>query len=186
MLKKDLRLKFLAERALFLPKQISELSLEISNKALQIPIWDYTNYHLFLSIPQKNEVDTSYLLSILHGKDKNIIVSKMVGEIDLTHFLLTDNTLIKINKWNVPEPVDGIEINPSKIDVVFIPLLAFDTKGNRIGYGKGYYDNFLSQCRKDVLKVGLSFFEPVVTIADVLESDVPLDYCVTPNKIYKF
>ncbi len=186
MLKKELRLKFLAKRALLVPEEISELSLEISNKILQLPIWDYTNYHLFLSISKKKEVDTGYLLAILQGKDKNIILSKMASGKDLIHFLLTDNTLIKVNQWNIPEPVDGIEINPLTIDVVFVPLLAFDTKGNRIGYGKGYYDNFLRQCRKDVIKIGLSYFDPVAHITDVFKTDIPLDYCVTPCNTYKF
>ena len=97
-------------------------------------------------------------MSILQGRDKNIILSKMVANHQLKHFLLTDNTLIKKNKWNVPEPVDGFEIDANKIDVVFIPLLAFDDQGHRVGYGKGYYDAFLASCKPDVIKVGLSFF----------------------------
>ena len=69
---------------------------------------------------------------------------------------------------------------------MFIPLLAFDNKGNRVGYGKGYYDNFLSKCTPDVIKIGLSFFEASDEITDVFESDIALDYCVTPNTIYQF
>lgn len=86
----------------------------------------------------------------------------------------------------MPEPLDGIEISPLKIDVVFIPLLAFDKKGNRIGYGKGFYDQFLSDCKADVIKIGLSFFEAEEAITDVYKDDVPLDYCVTPQQIYRF
>lgn len=186
MLKKDLRLKFSTQRKLLSSTEISDLSLELANQLLKLPIWDYNYFHTFLSIEEKKEVDTSFLLSILQGKDKNVILSKMHAENSLLHFLLTDSTLIKKNKWNVPEPVDGIEINPKKIDVVFIPLLAFDINGNRVGYGKGYYDNFLKECNKDVIKIGLSFFEAINTIEDVYENDIPLDYCVTPNKIYEF
>ena len=104
----------------------------------------------------------------------------------LIHYLLTDNTKLKTNKWNVPEPVDGIQIPPNKIEVVFIPLMAYDTKGNRVGYGKGFYDRFLQQCNPDVIKIGLSLFEPEDKIEDVFENDIPLDYCITPNKIYSF
>jgi 5-formyltetrahydrofolate cyclo-ligase len=82
--------------------------------------------------------------------------------------------------------VDGLEVPISKIDVVFVPLLAFDTKGNRAGYGKGFYDNFLSKCKPEVIKVGLSFFEPEDLIADCDHNDVRLDFCVTPLKIYGF
>ena len=70
--------------------------------------------------------------------------------------------------------------------MVFVPLLAFDKKGHRVGYGKGFYDKFLSECKPDAIKIGLSFFEPEELITDVFESDVKLDYCVTPNSIHAF
>ncbi len=187
MLKKDLREQYRAKRASLSANETSDLSLEISNQLLQLPVWNFNYYHIFLSIVEKKEIDTNYILSILQGKDKNIILSKMIGNQDLLHFLLTDNTLIKKNKWNVPEPVDGIEINAKKIDVVFIPLLAFDKKGNRVGYGKGYYDKFLSSCKEDIIKIGLSFFEATAdTITDILPTDIALNYCITPKEIYSF
>ncbi|WP_337251765.1 5-formyltetrahydrofolate cyclo-ligase [Maribacter halichondriae] len=86
----------------------------------------------------------------------------------------------------VPEPVDGIEIDPMKIDVVFVPLLAFDEKGNRVGYGKGFYDDFLSKCRPNVVKVGLSLFEAEKNITGIADHDILLNYCVTPQRIYSF
>lgn len=186
MLKKDLRLKFSSQRSQLNTEKISALSLVIANNILSLPIWNFTNYHIFLSIQEKKEIDTSDIITVLQGKDKNIILSKMVDQQQLKHFLLTDNTLIKKNKWNVPEPVDGFEIEANKIDVVFIPLLAFDEIGNRVGYGKGYYDSFLKACKPNVIKIGLSFFGPVAKIEDVYDTDIPLDYCVTPNKVYSF
>jgi len=104
----------------------------------------------------------------------------------MSHFLLTDNTVLKKSLYGIPEPVDGIEIAPNKIDVVFIPLLAFDNVGNRVGYGKGFYDQFLSECKPDVIKIGLSFFEPESFIEDINKNDIPLNYCVTPNKVFSF
>ena len=74
----------------------------------------------------------------------------------------------------------------SKIEVVFIPLLTFDKTGQRVGYGKGFYDQFLAQCKPSTLKVGLSFFEPEIYIEDLLPTDIPLDYCITPNQTYHF
>lgn len=110
----------------------------------------------------------------------------MVGDSILKHYLLTDSTSLQKNRWNVPEPVDGLEVPLSKIDVVFVPLMAFDRKGNRVGYGKGFYDRFLSQCRAGVKKIGLSLFEAEEAIADVSNNDIALDYCITPDKIYSF
>ena len=104
----------------------------------------------------------------------------------MTHFLLTDNTVIKKNSYNIPEPVDGIEILNDKINVVFIPLLAFDTQGNRVGYGKGFYDRFLAQCNLEIIKIGLSFFEAENEIDGIFGSDVKLNFCVTAEKNYKF
>ena len=104
----------------------------------------------------------------------------------MTNYLLTDSTVIKKNSWNIPEPVDGIDIDSQKIDVVFVPLLAFDKRGHRIGYGKGFYDKFLSECRPETLKIGLSFFEAEEIINDISDSDVVLDYCVTPHQHYIF
>ncbi|MFI0429897.1 5-formyltetrahydrofolate cyclo-ligase [Mariniflexile sp. HMF6888] len=187
MLKAELRKKYKALRSAMSANQIDNLSMGIANQLLKLPIWEHLFYHIFLSIEEQKEVSTDYILNILSGKDKNILISKSDFETGfMTHYLLTDNTVIKKNHYNIPEPVDGIEISNHKIDVVFIPLLAFDIKGGRVGYGKGFYDRFLAECKPETIKIGLSFFEPEVEIADVFESDIKLDYCVTPNEIYKF
>ncbi|RYF99725.1 MAG: 5-formyltetrahydrofolate cyclo-ligase, partial [Chitinophagaceae bacterium] len=97
-----------------------------------------------------------------------------------------DSTKIKKNEYNIPEPIDGIEVPDSKIDVVFVPLLAFDKKGHRVGYGKGFYDRFLAKCKPDVIIIGVSFFEAEEEILDVNPTDFALQYCVTPTNIYRF
>ncbi len=186
MFKKDLRLKYAALRNTLSPDKRISLSLEIANTLLEIPIWTFDYYHIFLSITEKLEIETSFILSILQGKDKNVVVPKTKTDNSFVNYLLTDHMRIKKNKWGIPEPMGGIEVAPSKIDVVFLPLLAFDEMGNRVGYGKGFYDTFLGQCSHNVLKVGLSFFEAEKKIADIREDDTPMDYCITPKKIYKF
>ena len=185
--KAELRLQYKQKRQELSSEMIENYSLSISNQLLHLPIWKHSFYHIFLSIIEHKEINTDYVLNILSGKDKNIIISKSNFEnFEMTHFLLMDNTVIKKNAWNIPEPVDGIEINTDKIEVVFVPLLAFDQQGHRIGYGKGFYDKFLSACRPETLKVGLSFFEAEEKIEGLFETDVSLDYCVTPTKVYSF
>lgn len=186
MLKKDLRVRYSQLRNNISPQDLFNSSLSIANKLLELPIWSLDHYHIFLPIAKKNEIDTTFILSILQGKDKNIVLPKVDSKKKLKHFLLTDNTKLQESDWGVPEPLEGIEVLPEKIDVVFIPLLAFDMKGNRVGYGKGYYDRFLNECREDVLKIGLSLFETEEKISDIDEHDARLDYCVTPEKIYRF
>jgi 5-formyltetrahydrofolate cyclo-ligase len=185
--KKTLRIKYKALRKQFSENELEEISLTIANKVLTLPIWDKTYFHVFLPITEQNEVNTEFLLHLLSGKDKEIILSKSDFETrNMTHFLLTDTTKIKKNEYNIPEPITGLEVPTSKIEVVFVPLLAFDSFGNRVGYGKGFYDKFLSECQAETIKIGLSFFEPEELIADVFDNDVKLDYCVTPEHVYTF
>ena len=166
--------------------QIQNRSISIANRCLELPIWDKQIMHIFLSIENQKEIDTSFLLTLLQGKDKEIVIPKIIDSVRLQHFLLTDHTLFKKNSLGIPEPVSGIEIKPSIIDVVFIPLLSFDSKGNRVGYGKGYYDRFLLNCKEECLKIGLSFFEEEQCVFDVEDTDIPLDFCVTPKQIYQY
>lgn len=187
MNKKELRAKYKALRNQLSENDLEEMSLAIANKVLALPIWEKTYFHVFLPIVEHKEVNTEFILHLLSGKDKEIVISKSNFETrEMTHFLLTDNTKIKKNEYNIPEPVDGIEVPTKKIDVVFIPLLAFDKTGHRAGYGKGFYDKFLSECKPETIKIGLSFFEAEKQIQDVFENDVKLDYCVTPNETYLF
>lgn len=187
MNKKELRQKYKGKRQELSDTEIDDLSLAIANKVLTLPIWEKTYFHIFLPITEQKEVNTEFVLHLLSGKDKEIVVSKSDFETRrMTHFLLTDNTKIKKNQYNIPEPIDGLEVPTNKIDVVFIPLLAYDKTGHRAGYGKGFYDKFLTECKPETIKIGLSFFEAEELIDDVFKNDMRLNYCVTPNKIYNF
>lgn len=187
MFKKELRSKYKALRKQLSENEIEEMSLAISNNLLKLNIWDKNYFHVFLPIVEHQEVDTELILHLLSGKDKEILISKSNFETRImTHYLLTDSTKIKKNEYGIPEPVDGIEVPSKKVEVVFVPLLAFDKKGHRVGYGKGFYDKFLSECNAETIKIGLSFFEAEDEIEDVFENDIRLDYCVTPKKIYVF
>jgi len=186
MEKKILRLKYKKLRENLSEESIEEMSLQIANQALKLPIWNKNYYHIFLSIAAKKEVNTDYLMHILQGKDKSIVVSKayfLTGE--MKHFLLQENTVLKTSEYGIPEPVSGIEISPEMLEVVFVPLLAYDENGNRVGYGKGFYDRFLSKCNLNTIFVGLSFFEPEPEIF-FEATDIPLNFCVTPKKIMDF
>lgn len=192
--KKEARKKSKEARKQLSQEEIEDKSLAIANQLLRMDtvsssrlVWDKLYYHLFLTIEEQKEINTEYILQILAGKDKEIVISKCeFATLGMTHFLLTDNTKIKKNSYNVPEPVDGLEVPDAKIDVVFVPLLAYDKQGNRVGYGKGFYDNFLNKCKPETIKIGLSFFPPEEKIDDVSESDVKLDFCVTPEGVISF
>jgi len=108
------------------------------------------------------------------------------GNAEMIAVIADENTAFEENQFGIDEPVNGLDVSQSAIDMVIVPLLGFDTKGFRVGYGKGYYDRFLKQCRKDCIKVGFSYFEPVDRIEDANPLDVPLDFCITHEKIYSF
>ncbi|MEN9337485.1 MAG: hypothetical protein RLZZ500_2472 [Bacteroidota bacterium] len=187
MLKKELRTVYKAKRKELNEEEIEFKSLQIANQLVRLPLWDKVYYHLFLTIESQKEIQTEFILQILFGKDKEVVLSKSNFETGtLSHYLLTENTKLRKNAYDIPEPVDGIEVPETKLDVVFIPLLAFDEKGNRVGYGKGFYDRFLAKCRPDALKIGLSLFEAVPEISDASLEDIRLDLCVTPEKVYSF
>lgn len=186
MNKDALRLSFKEKRKALSEEEREALSIKIANKALRLPIWDEAFYHIYLPIKPQAEVNTEHILSILSGKDKNIVVAATeANSRELNHILLTDNTLLKMNRWGIPEPQGGLPVAVDSLDIVFVPLLAFDKMGNRLGYGKGYYDTFLKQCRPDCLKIGLSFFEPLQHLP-VEKHDVPLNACITVDNIYRF
>jgi 5-formyltetrahydrofolate cyclo-ligase len=187
MNKMDLRKKYKELRLQLSEAELEDKSMAIANRLLPLDIWDNTYFHLFLTIEEQKEVDTEFILQILAGKDKEIVVAKSnFKTLDMTNYLLTDSTKFQKNEYNIYEPIDGIEVPNSKIQVVFVPLLAYDKKGNRVGYGKGFYDKLLSKCNNEVIKIGLSFFEPEETIDHVFETDIRLDYCVTPTTNYVF
>ncbi len=180
------RIQYKALRAQLSEGQIDDMSLAIANVVLSLDIWKFQFYHLFLPIERLKEINTEYLLHILQGKDKSVVLSKSdFGTQTLQHFLLEDHTNLITNSFGIVEPKTGIPIAPEQLQVIFVPLLAYDVKGNRLGYGKGFYDRFLAACNQDVIKVGLSLFAPEAEL-QVTAQDIPLDYCITPKKIYQF
>lgn len=187
MTKTELRKKYKNLRQSLSDDQIEDYSINIANRLLNFDIWAHSFYHIFLTMAKQNEVNTDYILNILAGKDKHAVISKSNFEdSSMSHFLLSDDTRLKVNAYGIPEPSNGIPIATQMIDVVFVPLLAYDTRGNRIGYGKGFYDRFLKECRANVLKIGLSFFEPEQDVFEVDPNDIPLDICITPDSVLHF
>jgi len=187
MTKQELRKKYKELRQAMPLEAIQDESLAIANRFLTLDIWQNTYFHIFLTMENQKEVHTDVILNILAGKDKEVIVSRSDFEsCSMVHYLLTDNTKLVLSTYGIPEPVDGIEVPSARMDVVFVPLLAFDEKGHRVGYGKGFYDRFLSECKPDVIKIGLSFFEAEPNDIPHNPTDVALDYCVTSKKVYNF
>jgi len=101
-------------------------------------------------------------------------------------FIDDKDLILQNNDFDIPEPISGNQVEATEIDLILIPLLAFDTAGYRVGYGKGFYDRFMAICKPSTLFVGLSFFDPVNGIDDLNEFDMKMHSCITPAQIYNF
>ena len=189
MEKKALRKQFLAER-----KQLSELQrLKLDDLLLlQFQQLNYQGIQTVLSywpLAEKAEPNSflcsRYLRFILPELAIAYPVIDAAG-IKLKAMAVEEETIFQSNAWGIPEPQNGKILSPETFDLVLVPLLIFDRQGFRVGYGKGYYDRLLANCRKDIVKIGFSYFEPVDKITDTDQFDVPLTYCITPQHIYEF
>ena len=184
--KKFYRTKFQALRMKLLKNEMDSLSDKIFSLVKNLPISKKETFHLFISSEEKREVETKKILYYLYSLNKIVTTSKILPDKDLVHVLINKQTRFVENRFKILEPDSRQEILPAEIDVVFIPLLCFDKKGNRVGYGGGYYDKFLNKTSRSCLKIGLSFFEPVDFIQGISKTDITLDMCVTPEKLYNF
>ena len=148
--------------------------------------------HVLLSywpIEENHEPNTHLFTEFLKFRNPELRTAYPVADFESLAMsaIITDiDTPFEKMKMNIYEPQEGELVQPGDIDMVFVPLLAFDNKGYRIGYGKGFYDKFLKACRVNCLKIGFSYFEPIAEEIDKDEFDVPLDLCITPQTVYVF
>jgi 5-formyltetrahydrofolate cyclo-ligase len=185
--KEDLRRLYLQKRENLGKEEVQILGRRIADLVFSNFSFNYyQSIHIFLPIDDKNEVNTWILVEQFRKIYPHVkIIIPKVDDNNLKSFILKPETVIEKNKWGIPEPVEAEEFPSDKIDFIFVPLLAFDLRGHRVGYGKGFYDRFLKTCSVSVIKTGLSFFEPEQKIIEN-EFDIALDYCITPNNIYSF
>ena len=180
-----LRKSFKKQRSLLDINQVQGLSKRIFENLLELNIWDKSFYHLYLSNQINNEVETDEIVNLLFMKNKRVFVPKMLGK-DLLNIEIDNNTKYSLNQLGIREPISSNQKDASLLEVIFVPLLIFDKLGHRVGYGGGYYDKFLGNIKDDVLKIGLSLFEPIDKIQDIERHDIRLDYSITPKKVYDF
>ena len=188
--KKSIRKKYLdAQKSLTL-KEVNEKSLIICDLFFKtFDLRSVNFFHIFLPIQKFNEVKTYFIIDKLlkDFPQINIIIPKTdIDSFGMTHFIFDNDLDFKENKWGIKEPVNGKIIEPKEIDLIIIPLLAFDESGNRVGYGKGFYDRFLAECKENVIKIGCTYHQPIKKISDANEFDIKMNHCITPEKIYNF
>ncbi|AWW31061.1 5-formyltetrahydrofolate cyclo-ligase [Echinicola strongylocentroti] len=146
----------------------------------------FQHFHIFLPISKMSEIDTFPVVKALLAEGKRVYtsVTDHVAGGMTTVEIFSDTQYIN-DQWGIPVPIEAKKVDEIRIDVVFVPLLVCDLKGNRIGYGKGFYDRFLAGLSPEVFKVGLSYFVPEVSISAEAH-DIPLDICILPSGIIEF
>lgn len=187
MFKNELRKLYLQKRSTLTQQEVTNLSHSIYASFAELLPENIKTVHIYLPIVSKNELDTWPIIHELWNKNIRTVVPVINPKNGaMSSSELTRNTILKETNWNVPEPQQSTLVNIEEIDAVILPLLTYDLNGYRVGYGKGFYDNFLASTQKQILKIGLSFFDPVVQISDIDPWDIPMDYCISPNKTFKF
>jgi len=139
--------------------------------------------HAFIPDENRNEVNLIPLLEWIISNQKKLLVPVVEGSVLISVELTSFNHLER-NSFGVLEPVACVPSTlESKIDLVLVPLLAVDSKGNRLGYGKGYYDRFFKQLNSQVFKLGVAFEFQVLDCVPATQNDVRLDAVVTESGV---
>lgn len=195
MTKAEIRKIYKEKRKALTEENCANFNKKIHNLVFsRLAMHRYSPIHLFLPILRNNEPDTRLIINTLR-KDfaPDLYISKSLENSDLFHVKYEVSTILETNAWGIEEPKDLTESLSSETffekykteDIlIFVPLWAFDKKGNRVGYGKGYYDKFLQYATQDTTIVGLSLFEPIYLIEDADVFDIKMNYCVTPERVW--
>jgi len=189
MLKRDIRRSFLESRRQLSAAEVAILEERIACRFRECRIPVQSTIHHYMPAPGKWEPDPAPLVAWLRSRNPGLreMVPRIIPGTDrLESLLVGPDTRWRMDPWGIPEPLDGVKASPSEADLVFVPLLAFDRSGHRVGYGKGFYDRFLTECRADCVRIGLSWFGPVDAIDDLRPEDIPLHICITPERSYAF
>ncbi len=189
MNKQALRLLYRKKRQELSPVQYAQLNLDLYQLFFtNIDLSFVQVVHTFLPIQGHHEPDTWLIVDRIRREFPHIRLSipRTTSDGQLENFFFEGLHQLQTNTLGIPEPKQGVPTPHDRIDLVLVPLLCFDHQGHRVGYGKGYYDRFLQQCRPDCKKIGLSLFGPADSIDDVDTTDIPLDACITPSGFISF
>ncbi|WP_223653326.1 5-formyltetrahydrofolate cyclo-ligase [Hymenobacter psoromatis] len=190
-----------ALRRAALPRRLALSPAEVARRSEQLSAQLFTHFpvatwrwlHVFLPLAAKHEPDTWWIIHRIWTEKLLVrLAAPMVQPdgISLKNYELTSATPLLTNCWGIPEPAadPAAEVAPARFDAVLVPLLAVDERGQRVGYGGGFYDRLLAQCRPETQFIGLNMLAdaPGLALADVLPTDVPLHACVGPGGVWKF
>ncbi|MBL7870219.1 MAG: 5-formyltetrahydrofolate cyclo-ligase [Cyclobacteriaceae bacterium] len=188
MKKEELRKIYLAKRKALSESERLNLSRDLCDLFFSsIDLSFIKVIHIYLPIESKQEPDTWLIIDRIRREFPHILLSIPIIQANKIESIYFEGLhQLEKNSWGILEPKQGVPTPIENIDLVIVPLLAFDKSGHRVGYGHGFYDRFLKDCRSDCKKIGLSFFLPEEKIEDSNQFDTPLHIAFTPIKAYSF
>lgn len=182
--KDELRKVILAKRSTLSENQRREKSRAILNNILELPEF-VTAKTIMAYLDFRGEVETKELAGEILSMGKRLLVP-LCHNSNLIPCVINDlDQDIHAGTWGILEPQrDRIRpLPPLEIDLVIVPGVAFDCQGNRLGYGRGYYDRFLPRIREEVLAVGLAFACQIVDRIPTDEYDIKMSLIITENGV---
>lgn len=142
----------------------------IASHALAHPAVARANtVHVYWPLPEQGEVDTRPLVRALRGLDKTVVLPVVTSYDPATptmkHRRYNGPSSLSPNRWGIQEPTNTPQVSPDALDIVLVPALGVDRRGNRIGQGAGYYDAFLEvvECPRLVLTYEACFVDTLPT-----------------------
>jgi 5-formyltetrahydrofolate cyclo-ligase len=134
--------------------------------------------------PSNYEIDDLDILDILGKKNFKLSLPIIKKNNQMNFYSWSINDPLKINKYGIPEPVSSKIFYP---DILLVPLVAYDSHLNRLGYGGGYYDRYIEKIEKvkKVIKIGLAFSFQKITSVPINQYDKKLDFIVTEKEILR-
>ncbi len=185
MTKNELRQQYLAQRKEIPDKKWAENNSAIFSELSKTNIWEYAYYMLYLPIEKQNEPDLGLMMKELLKMGKKVYVPKIIEDkIEAVNYDF--NTVVHQNEWGIDEPESNLVVEVDKIEIFMIPMIVCDKQGNRLGYGKGFYDRFLQNASDASLFIGVSMFNPIEEIIPAESTDIKLHYCASPLGFFSF
>lgn len=171
------------ERILY-KKRRSSIDHQLDHKIIErfYNTKEYQNANLILTYyPLAEEINTLPIIEKALKDHKKVAIPKCVDN-NLVFCMIEDLSKLQKGLFNIMEPIDNHFITDFSNSLCIVPGIAFDQNHNRLGYGKGYYDRFLSNY--SMTKIGLCYEQLFVKKISTENYDIPVDMIITENNIY--
>lgn len=179
--KREIRKKYKTARHQMEQRQVSALSQEICKHIIESSIFQSAG-HIFAYYPLGNEADVRPVVKAAWRMGKHVAFPKVFGDV-MRYFEISDFSQLHPGTFGVMEPEETCPVDWNHA-LVLTPGVAFDQKGNRMGFGKGYYDKYLAKF-PECITIGVSYGLQLAEQIPVEVTDIPLDYMVTETGMWK-